>query len=86
MGEFFMQAETGVLSLFTDDELDAILIEDFADKCTEKVKTSSLKTLMDEAKIITITEENQTKLNSKLGTTWQNLTIDQLLNAIIMLV
>jgi hypothetical protein len=74
-----------VLSLFGDDELDHILIEDFADTCTEKVKSSSLKVLMD-AKIISISADNQTKLNSKLGTTWQNLTIDQLLNAIIMLV
>ncbi len=85
MGEFFMKADTGVLSLFADDELDHILIEDFADTCTSKVKNSSLKVLMD-AKIISISADNQTKLNSRLGTTWQNLTIDQLLNAIIALV
>ncbi len=84
MGEFFVRAETGVFALFTDDELDEILIEEFAEKCTEKVRNTSLEKLMD-AHIITISAENIAKLdnNAVLGSIWKQLTIDQLLNAII---
>ena len=42
VGEFFTPSNNGVFSLFTQEELDNILIKDFSQACTTKVKQTSI--------------------------------------------
>jgi len=42
VGEFFGKTDSGVFNLFTDEELDNILVKDFSQACTDKVKGATI--------------------------------------------
>ncbi len=99
IGEFFKkpelaegEVETGVLALFTQSDLDKILIEDFVEECTDRVKGSTIESLI-QADIVKFGEndakhnENVAKLTVLFqGESWKQLTINGLLSEMIGLI
>jgi|GEM_PF-5130206 len=90
IGEFFNTESTGILSLFTQKELNKIAISSFPEAIKDKVTSCNIGQMMT-AGLVTISSEKQTKLDkifSSGGTTveWRSLPVndfvDQLLDRI----
>ena len=86
IGEFFDREDTGILSLFTQKELNKTSISSFPDAIKNKVTTCGVGQMMS-AGLVTISADKQAKLDAifSAGTSveWRNLPVNQFVDQLL---
>ena len=90
MGKFFKVADVddGVFKLFTQEELDNMLISDFANESTDKVKNATIQKLLD-TKIVSLTDAEKEILDKAFtdpNNPWTEMKINTFVSQLIGLV
>lgn len=90
MGKFFKVSDSseGIFNLFTQEELDKMLISEFADKSTEKVKNATMQQLLD-TKIVSLTDAEKAILDKAFtdpNNPWTQMKINGFVSELIQIV
>ena len=83
IGEFFAAESTGILSLFTQAELNDIYINEFPTAIKDKIDTASVGDMLD-AGLFELSADKQAKLDLIFaGVNWKNYSINQLVDNLL---